>query len=104
MEEIFPFRPVIVDALIVLPIASVRGCAGGRRSNTATLMDTRLLTKITVGSKVGVSFVSSISESVSEISWICLAFAKHLRSLSGRKRHCRAVRRFLIRGPGRRNT
>lgn len=50
------------------------------------LMNTRLLTKLTVVSKVGVSSVSSISESVSVIPWICLAFAKFLRSLLGRKR------------------
>lgn len=51
------------------------------------LMNTRLLTKLTVVSKVGVSYVSSISESVSVIPWICLAFAKYLRSLLGMKRH-----------------
>lgn len=49
------------------------------------LMDTRLLTKLTVDSKIGVSSVSSKSESVSIIPWICLALAKYLRS--GTKRH-----------------
>lgn len=51
------------------------------------LMNTRLLSKLTVVSKVGVSSVSSIFESVSVIPLICLAFAKYLRSLLGRKRH-----------------
>lgn len=50
-------------------------------------MDTRLLTKLTVDSKIGVSSVSSKSKSVSIIPWICLALAKYLRSLSGTKRH-----------------
>lgn len=41
-------------------------------------MDTPLLTKLTVGLKVGVSSVSLISESVSIIPWICQAFAKYI--------------------------
>lgn len=57
-------------------------------------MDTWLPTKLNVGSRVG---VSSISESVSIIPCICLAFAKYFRSLSGRKLYSlrkRALERF----------
>lgn len=77
---------------------NVHGCADERRPNTVIVWWTHgCLLNSNVGSRVGVSSVSSISETVSIIPCICLAFAKYFRSLSGRKLYSlrkRALERF----------